>query len=169
MNPKINTNKYYRTTTTPLPKNIQLNIFGKTDPRADGMLDSISNDASKISDIVDYENICPKKSVDNKKIQKNTIISSKKNNIPVVRHNSIPPPLTPENNSYPRFHANSKYLKDDINKNISNENNNLNNIYKGPYKGNVTRPTKEIVYKGKEKPTDKIRDCFDQNDVCGVF
>ena len=169
MNPRIKTNKYYRATTTPLPKNIRLNIFGKTDPRADGMLDSISGEASKISDIVDYENICPKKSVDNKKILKNTVTSTKKNNIQVVRHNSMPPPLTPENNSYPRFHANSKYLKDGTIKNNSNENNNLNNIYKGPYNSNVTRPTKEIVYKGKENPIDKIRDCFDQKDACKVF
>ena len=149
----MNANKVYRTITKSQPKTIRLTIFGKVDPRDDGMLDALSNDESETKSSIDKESSYSKKSEQSQTTQESNISSQKMNKDKIINRYTAPPLTKNFYNKYP----------------TNNFVNATNNVYYGPYSGNTLFiPRKVIIYNRRRTPIIKLRDCLD-DDICGVF
>ena len=148
----MDTNQAFRTTTKSHPKVIRLTIYSNADPRDDGMLDALSNEASETKSNIDKESSDSEKSEQSQITQESTI-SSQKINKPQAINNYTAPLKYNFYNKYP----------------TNNFVNTTNNVYFGPYDENISStPTKVIIYKRRRTPIIKMRDCLD-NYICGIF
>ena len=126
----MNTKQDDRSITEPHPKTIQVNIFSKTDPRDDGMLDTTFHEESVTKNNIDKENLYSEKNEQSQIIQERNIPSQKINNSQVINHYTALPIKNNFDNKSPTNNKNNLvYVIND-----TTENKNLGAVYYGPYK-----------------------------------
>ena len=162
----MSTNQDPKGITKSQPKTIQLNIFSKVNPRNDGMLDSITSQASEIKKSLDNESSYTEKIDQNQIPPKNITPPTKINNNQVMKRHTSPQLKNNYQNQYPRYNfTNFNNIVNTRNNTRVNVNKNLGKIYYGPNNGNIKSPiTKVVIYKRRNESLD----CLD-DDFCGIF